>query len=275
MKDLIYYVNVSIVDIEIFGKGEMFMITMEKARKLNLRGSDAFCNNHIYYINFEHQIWFATELNYEAYKILKDSILLEHCEELYKDCALNNRDSREDTPLYDRYINNYLLENVKIALAIELHLKARLIEAGYIIHYINATNNSNLKELKKKQEKEPISIAEFFNIEQYMYDEINEYNVLTGLKETSLEFSHILKNESYVKKLNISDRDILLIDDIRRIRNSIHLPGDFPSLSYIDDDKYERLFSFINENIVDNTNKKIKEKNLRFPELDKFIFKNA
>ncbi|MFW6680892.1 hypothetical protein ACOAOT_25010 [Lacrimispora sp. AGF001] len=251
------------------------MITMEKAKKLNLRGSDTFCNNHIYYINFEHQIWFAIKLNYEAYKILKDSILIEHCEELYKDCTLNNRDNREDTPLYVKYINNFLLDNVKIALAMELHLKARLIEKGYIIHYINAKYNSNLKALKKKQEKEPISIAEFFNIEQYMYDEVNEYNVLTGLKETSLEFSHILKNKSYVEKLNISDRDIPIIDDIRRVRNTIHLPGDFPSLSYIDGDKNERLFSFINENIVDNTNKRIKEKNLRFPELEKFNFKKA
>jgi hypothetical protein len=248
------------------------MITMEKARELNLRGSDTFCNNHIYYYNSEYQMWFATKLNYEAYKILKESILLTHCKELYQDFELNNRDSGEDTPLLDKYIKNYLLDNVKIALALELHLKACLIEEGYIIHYINAKENFNLKDLKKKQESEPISITEFFNIDQYMYDEIKEHNVLLGLKEKSLEFNHILSSKSYIDKLNINDKDIIIIDDIRRIRNTIHLPGDFPDLNYIAGDKNKRLFSFINESIVDKTNRMIKKNSLKVPVLEKFIY---
>lgn len=250
------------------------MITTETARELKLQGWDTFDSNCIGYINNMHQIWFAVNLNNEAYKILKDTILIARNQQLSKECALRVNEIRNDyndlteAPLLDKYTKNYLLDYVKIALALELHLKARLVEQGYIVHYIN--NSGKLKLLYKKQKSEPITITEFLDIAPYMYDETKMINLLPGLKDSSLEFSHILNQKNYLEKLKIDSEYINIIDDVRKIRNTIHLPGNIPNMSYKKDDKNIKLLLFINEYIINNTNKMIRENKLKFKELEKF-----
>jgi hypothetical protein len=141
-------------------------------------------------------------------------------------------------------------EYFKIAAGFELHLKACLLASDIVIHLIS--KSPSFKELRKKQQIEPVYKQQLLAIEGFYYN--GERNMLRGITSQSLTFDQILNNLHYRVTLG-KPQDLLdIVEDYRNLRNQIHLPGDpieAPHISqYTGDSLMRLLVNFINQDIV-------------------------
>lgn len=117
-------------------------IKYEEALAQGLLGSDVFRRNHIIYKDELHRNWGVVSLNREAYLIFQDTILLSK----HREMKIENREFQStfesdgliiSIPITSQYMQLINLENAKLGVAFELHLKARLLERGYLLHVID------------------------------------------------------------------------------------------------------------------------------------------
>lgn len=166
------------------------------------------------------------------------------------------------------------MENLKIAIGFELHLKACLLSNDTVIHVI--ANKPPFEELYRKQREEPVYKHELLAIEGFCYN--GKLNILRGLTPQSLTFDKILNKPKYRLKLGKPQDFLDIVEDYRNLRNQIHLPGDFveaPHINQYTDDSLMRIIvKFINEEIVEYNNKLIEKWELnisqRLPSLTYF-----
>jgi hypothetical protein len=251
------------------------MINHEAANGDNQSFSNVFKSSHVIYKD-NHRNWGVAYLNTQAYKILKDTILFTQVKEFMKETEQSKKNIGTGiyipTPIITTYVHNIVLENLKVAAALEIHLKARLLKEGYILQLINKGERYNrFKELRKKQETQPISVDEYFDIDDYHFD--GNVNRLIGLSENSINFDRILNKVGYRDALKIRDNNILqIIDDYRNLRNQIHLPdiGAEIEYKYNGSDRVKKIIEFVNIEIICCTNDLINNQNLRFRLLEKF-----
>lgn len=214
-------------------------------------GSDVFSSQmELLYKNEINRDAFIVSLNREAYKAFTDTIMIGQYPAL--------QFGTESVNMWRHRRREYrYLEDFKIAVGFELHLKACLVANDIVVHLI--ANTPSLKALRKRQREEPVYTHELLTIEGFYYN--GNHNVLLNRTQQSLSFDQILNIPAYRSRLG-KPQDLLdVIDDYRNLRNQIHFPGDVttsPHLSkYTDNSMIKLLVSFINSEIVEYNNKLI------------------
>jgi hypothetical protein len=258
--------------------------TTELARERDLPGSDTFVRTHLMYINDLHRDAGVVSLNVEALKAFHDTITVGRSDDLLAESAAvaayierGGFESGEAFPFGRARMDlmeYYNYETLKIACAFELHLKARLLQRDFVVHEID--DRGDFRGLARAQRRRPVGKAELFEITAYHFD--GAINYLPGLRETSLKFSLIAENQAYIEVLDLPSHILSLVQEYRRLRNMIHLPGDFPStpyLSSLERPVAEILIEFMQSSLVDECEKLIARHQLNPAQLNRFRARNA
>lgn len=253
-------------------------ITTADAKSQGLPGHDVYRYSHLVYHGDVNRDAAAVRLNLEALKAFSDTILVSQRAALAAERATvadwQGRGGMESglpvpyAPALTASMQYINYENLKIAAGFELHLKARLLARDFIVHEIDP-KTKNCGNLAKRQPERPIKKQELFAIQEYRFD--GKQNYLPGLKEASLKFSLLTDEASYRAALDLTDQQLNIIRDYRRLRNQIHFPGDFvevPSLQAHPAPIVDLIVSFINTEVIDWSNKLIADHQLRFRPLD-------
>ncbi|AEE50451.1 hypothetical protein [Haliscomenobacter hydrossis] len=256
----------------------MLTITEAEAREKKLPGCDVFKRTQLAYKDDLNRDGFVVSLYHESYKIFLTSVLIGQFPTLREESrkvqdALDNgtfdiRNSQISKTQWQRmeYIN---LENFYIATGFELFFKSKLLENDFLVNVLEDKNE--FKELRKDQRERPIHKNELFNISGYFYDASLQKNILKGITEKSLDFSLISKVK-YYETLNLSTDLLGIIEDYRKLRNQIHLPGDFeesPNLNRLGDKVVPLMIDFINREIADKANMLTDKWGLNYRELSR------
>ncbi|WP_353170214.1 hypothetical protein [Flavobacterium sp.] len=257
----------------------MALITEFEARQRNLSGCDVFKRTQLAYKDNFNRDHFVVSLNIEALKIFNLSVTLgQHrqlkiqSEQTKKELLVGTFDihkyqiSVEQWRLM-KFIN---LEFFYIATGFELHFKSWLLQNDYVVNVID--KSEPFKNLKNEQFKRPITKEEFFNFGSFKYDTIKQINILQGITEQSLSFNTICNETDYANALTVSSDIIGMVEDYRNLRNQIHLPGDIcdtPNITRIGENATDKLIDFINERVVENSNRIIKQYKFNFENLQK------
>ncbi len=257
----------------------MLTITEAEARERNLPGCDVFKRTQLAYKDDLNRDAFVVSLYHEAYKIFLSSILIgqfpilrdesRRTQEALDNGTFDIRTHQISQTQWQRmeYIN---LENFYIATGFELFYKSRILENDFLVNYLEDKNE--FKELRKEQRERPIHKSELFNISGYFYDTTLQKNILKGITEKSLDFSLISKEIKYYETLNLSIDLLGIIEDFRRLRNQIHLPGEFgesPNLTRLGNNVVPLMIDFINSEIVDKANMLTDKWKLNYRELSR------
>jgi len=237
-------------------------ISTDEAKKLNLPGSDSFRSSALAYYNDLSRKRYVVDLRTIAYECLKNISLT------------------QPSPPAEMYLNF-----LKIGTLFEIYLKSVLLEKGFLIHlfdsrlvqkmslfqyfmsFFQKKYNNDLNKLLKRQKKQPIQFQVAIDTFGFRYDDSDpryQKNVLGGVSNKSLEFGTILLKPKYLEHLGLNAQELKLVKLFREFRNHIHSPGDFEYISSPEDVIYtwEWLFNFVNEKIVEITNKSIVDNDL-------------
>ena len=252
-------------------------VTTADARLRGLPGSDTYRASHIAYLNDHHRDWSAVRLNIEAMKAFTDTIqvserdaLADHRREVQE--FLSRGGLEADLPFpwspsaHDlmEYIN---YEHLKVASGFELHLKARLLARGFVLHILD-NKIGQYKALADEQRNRPIQTQELLGVAGFHFD--GKHNYLPGLTDFSLKFSWLTDRPLYRAVFGLEDRELDVIKDYRELRNQIHLPGDVietPALHALGKPAIEFLLPFINREIVGWSNQLISAHGFNFRRL--------
>ena len=234
-------------------------ITTEEAKKQALPGSDVYRYSHRLYQDDLHRDDGVVRLNIEANKAFSDTVILTQRHALAAERAAARQwrsqggfeaglpfPGGEASHAMLEYVN---YEHLKIGLAFELHLKARLLARNYVLHEIETT--AGYKDLAAEQKKRPILKQELFSIQPYHFD--GRRNYLPGLQEASLKFSWLTDKPAYRAVLRLTAQQLDIIQDYRLLRNQVHFPGDVfnsPHIQAIAQPISEFLIAFINSELV-------------------------
>ncbi len=231
-------------------------ISTEEAKKSNLPGSDVFKYSALAYYSDLDRKRYIVDLKTIAYECLKSV-----CERLKK------HPPNQPLSHAEMYLNF-----LEIGTSFEIYLKAVLLEKGFLIHKFGSTSGQNKNDntqnkLLELQKKQPIKFQVAINTFGFRYDDsdsTSQKNVLGGVSHKSLEFNTILSETKYVEHLGLTAQELKLANLFRKFRNHIHCPGDFEYISCPQDAVYtwEWLFNFVNEKIVETTNKCIIDNDL-------------
>ncbi len=257
----------------------MALLSEFEARQKNLSGCDVFKRIQLAYKDNLNRDHFVVSLNREALKIFNLSVTLGQHRQLKIQSEQTKKELLDGTFVIQKYqismeqwkLMEYMnLEYFYIATGFELHFKSWLLQNDYIVNVID--KNEPFKALKNEQFKRPVTKEEFFTIGDFKYDTIKQINILQGITEQSLSFNTICNESDYVNVLTVSNDIIGMVEDYRNLRNQIHLPGDIcetPNITRIGENAIEKLIDFINERVVENSNRLIEQYEFNFDYLNK------
>jgi hypothetical protein len=253
-------------------------LSTKEAKAQALPGSDVFRYSHLLYhdsLNRDHGV---VRLNIEALRAFGDTLLIARRTELCQEqraasdwLAKGGLQSGLAYPWGALSIArmeciNY--EHLKIACGFELHLKARLLAQGFVIHEIDA-KAPGLQDLAKSQWQRPISRAELFEATEYMFD--GQANYLPALKQGSVRFSWLTEKPAYIAALGLPTSFVEVIDEFRQLRNQIHLPGDVmetPKISALQEPISSIITEFLNAEVICWSNSLIDAYQMHWPKLE-------
>ena len=205
-------------------------LSTEDAKGQRLFGSDVFRSSHLPYLNEMQRDWGVVRLNREAYKAFSDTILVKHravlkaereaAKEWLKQGGFSSgsRLPWSAAGLAELEYMNY--EHLKLGCGFELHLKARLLSRGYLVHNVDDTHG-RYRALARAQKQRPVEKAELLDIDGFRFD--GRENYLPGLKRTSIMFSLLTDKDKYIKALGLPDETIAVIRDYRNLRVIGHI----------------------------------------------------
>jgi len=226
----------------------------------------------------------VVSLNIEALKAFNDTITIARYQEMVAEsakitefCSSGGLESGRSFPFgraHLDFMEYYNYENLKIACAFELHLKARLLKRDFVVHEIDGS--AGFKDLEVEQRKRPIHRQRLLTRTEYHFD--GSLNYLPGLKESSLKFSLIVEEPEYTEALELSATLLHLVQEYRKLRNMIHLPGDLPStpfLASLQRPVAEILIEFMQVDLVDESEMLIAKHDLNPTQLNRYRARNA
>jgi hypothetical protein len=256
----------------------------ELARARGLPGSDTYISTHLMYMNDLQRDAGVVSLNVEAMKAFCDTITVSRHAELVAESQVMSEFAERGGFLTSdpvpfgqttfEYMEYYNYECLKIACAFELHLKARLLSRDFVIHEIE--KDDHFKALACLQRDRPIHKDELFALTEYHFD--GKINFLPGLKETSLTFKVIAEHEPYIQALQLPVEIVSLVQEYRRLRNMIHLPGDHPStpfLASLQRPVAEILIEFVRSDLFAESEVLVAKHGLNPAQLNRFRTRNA
>ena len=240
--------------------GEVRML--DRPIKEKLMSIDGTMNTHMLYFDGLHRDHGAIALSRQALLVFCDTIIFGNRNEVRAENeAVRGWQSAGNTlatsplpptPWAFARLERYVYENMKIASGFELHLKARLIEAGFVVHVI--LNSDAWKSLHKEQRLRPILVNEMTSLCPYISNQTERH--LPGITKQSLNFSWIVTKPAYISALGLPAQTVEIIDEYRQLRNQIHLPGDGQESPKIQAHgrPLDFLLEFANTHIVDWAN---------------------
>jgi len=139
--------------------------------------------------------------------------------------------SQDKEPLKEeliRFINNGLIDAIKISICFENYIKALLLCQGYLIHNIDKQTDEIYW---KKQRNGPVEIEEFkpqyYECNKVVNPKLNKK--IKGLKDTTELYSKILNKQKYKDIIKLDEEILEILNEFNFSRNSLHLQS---SLSF-------------------------------------------
>ncbi len=204
------------------------MISTEEAKRLNVSGWDVYLSDHIAYVSPVNQDWVASQICSQGLLLARDTAILtmrhpreseaRQWREYLDNGSMLGRDPHPTSTAGLFQLRHWRLDCFKLASAFELALKARLLRAGYVLHLIAPSQQA----LATKQKREPILISEFRSLSLPQHD--GSRNFFPHLTDRTLSFETMLKKDPYIRALSMLKDDKTFFDELRRLRNLIHLP---------------------------------------------------
>lgn len=238
-------------------------ITTAEAQEQGLIGADRWKEWSILrYRNEETRDRGVAELYREAITILLDTITLKNRAAILEEYEIwmmffesihagtaGNSKSPICPKIRDRRFQ-LNIENFKIAAGFEIFIKARLFQEGYVPHEIEKAT-VGCEALAKQQKSRPITVQELLAASPSRFD--GTANYWPALSSRSLQFSTLTEKPLYGAAIGLSAQQIQIIDEYRKQRNEIHLPGEIAGIGLrIKNlpDKIAFLVKFINDEII-------------------------
>ncbi|WP_396632128.1 hypothetical protein [Maribacter sp. R86514] len=216
---------------------------------------DAFkLNPHTIYHNSQSRLTCALNLLLFAKKQFKDSYIIQNLDKLKIICEESSLKKPPTEKIISGFINNGLIDTIKISICFENYSKAILIARGYLIHNIDS---NKFKTEAKKQKKNP------FLIEEYPGELYNDSKIKTeidtirlkyyGLKDTTEHYSVILNNQEYLNIIKLEPKLVEILIELNKARNSLHLQYslsfNLKSTSY---QEFKTLSDFVDTKLNEN-----------------------
>lgn len=253
-------------------------MTSKEAQLQRLPGHDVYKSTHSLYLSEHQRDHAVVRLNFEALKAFCDTITVGQRHQLDRERSADQiwHDSGgwsaglELPPAHSTYaMLEYLnFEYLKIASAFEIHLKARLLSTDHVLHMIDRISSSH-KVLAEEQRERPILKAEILCLSEFHFDGVINY--LPGLKGESIKFSWLTDRPKYRNALGLTDQQLDIIQDYRRLRNEIHFPGDAlesPNICAFPGPIFNFLVEFINAEIIEWSNQLSATRGVNFKGLE-------
>lgn len=205
------------------------MKTTQQAQAEKVSGHDVYRGDHIFYVSEINRKWGVAQLCQQAYWLASDAAVIRYRSERRKEAdvwkqwiAAGGDITKDSMPssIYGMHLLEHrFLDYYKLGGALELALKARLLNLGYVLHFISRGGNSDIH---SRQKREPIEISEF-NRQYCSYHDGNR-NFFPDLTERSINFDLMLSEAGYQIALGLTDPQVQFFDEVRKRRNLMHLP---------------------------------------------------
>ena len=236
-------------------------MTSKEAKLLLLPGHNTCKSTHAVYLDAHERDHAVLRLNFESLKAFCDTVTVGQRHQLALERAADkiwfdgggwNAGLELPPAHYTFAMLEYLnFECSKIASAFEIHLKARLLWNDHVLQMIDRISSSH-KVLAEEQRERPILKAELLTLSEFHFDGTKNY--LPNLKGESIKFSWLTDLPKYRAALGLTDQQLNLVQDYRRLRNEIHFPGDIleaPNISAYAGPISNFLVDFINAEIIE------------------------
>ena len=196
----------------------------------------------------------ALNILYSSYRIFKSASRIQKINSL---SALKpGKESIETVHKTLSALDSAVIDSTKIILCFENFFKAELLSYGYIVHIIDSrADGKKYKHLLKEQKEKPIKLGAIRAIEGLKYKKGNNYS-FNSLKNKTLSFSEITKNETYKKTFRLEAKLFDILSSINSQRNNLHLMiGETDSFNETVISNYKYLINIVNKRIVTKHNK--------------------
>jgi hypothetical protein len=181
-------------------------------------------NTHSIYHSDNNRILCALNLLLFAETQFQSSFLIQNLATLKlisENCSLGKPPKKE---IVSDFVDNGLIDAIKISICFENYSKAILLAKGYLIHNID---RNKFKDEAKKQKKSPVLIedfhCEFYDDTTIQSDNPKLRKKINGLKDTTEQYSIILKNKSYLDIIMLEEHLAKTLIDLNKARNALHL----------------------------------------------------
>ncbi|MCD8436027.1 hypothetical protein LNJ03_12065 [Tenacibaculum dicentrarchi] len=218
----------------------------------NFTNLDAFkLNNHTIYHNNENRISCALNLLLFAEKQFHSAYSIKNLDKLKlisEKCSLGIPPEKK---MISEFVDNALIDSIKISICFENYSKAILLSKGYLIHNIDFNQYKNEA---KRQKKNPILIEDFplkfYDDKTILTENTAVRKKISGLKDTTEKYSVILNNESYLNIVMIQKKLVKKLIELNKSRNSLHLQYSLSfKINQSTYNEYSELKDFVNNKI--------------------------
>lgn len=152
------------------------------------------------------------------------------------------------------FIEEYLIDCIRILIFFENYMKAELLVNDYCIHVINK-NVNGFKNLAKAQSRRPIKLEEINNIEMFLVDDQSNTINHIALQGKTIELSKLLGSKKYTSIYSFDKSILEIVKKLNKYRNSLHLNYSIDyQLTQNTINDLEKIIQFANE-----TSKRIKK----------------
>ncbi len=160
-------------------------------------------------------IVFGARVFHDA-KIVKDLDLLER--------VIKGLDNLTIFPNHDElheFFFSYLTDTIRILIFFENYMKAELMLRGYCVHLLKK-DIPGLKEIAKRQFKEPILMKDIYSIEPFEVNREKEEIFHRGIKETTIGMRELTGSELYLSNYQLNGEILNFIKELTTFRNKLH-----------------------------------------------------
>src|SRR5258708_34576354 len=100
--------------------------------------SDTYTNHSVCYLNDAWKIGTVHGLLYFGYKMFAKAYRVSNFEGIKRNIQANEQNGSEEHFFDDIFIEEILLDSIKISICFENYLKAQLLHKGFVIHQIES-----------------------------------------------------------------------------------------------------------------------------------------
>lgn len=171
-----------------------------------------------WYVNIDDKGRTVLNLVRVGADVFSKAKLIQEYDEFAQACSLVNLGGGDDYQARMLpFVDEYLVDSVRVCLFFENYMKARLIERRRIVHEVKDT----LPELRKAQKKRPISFDELVAIAPFT--DAGGMNVIhTGLKQMTVGAKTLFEQKDYRDVVDIPAHFYPTLMTMTKDRNRLH-----------------------------------------------------